>query len=297
MKPFYQVKPFYQACLGFLLLAAPVGLVAKGPVQFEAQAKSVVKPSLKSLAQMSEAEIDAWLKSLKGKSFVQRIEAVSERALGTPYVGGPLGEGASAPYDKKPLINLKQVDCVTFCEQTLALALSPTYKQAVQTLQKIRYDKGEIKMECRNHYFMADWIPHNAWLLTDISARLPGATPLTRTISHKTFFANQGFQGIQVRQPDRTLTISYIPEDKLAQALPQLRSGDVGVLIQDLPGIFAAHTGLVIKKGDKLVLRNATSLSPLQVVDTPFEDLIASLKKSKRLIGMSFARPHTQPKP
>ncbi len=291
------MKPFYQACLGFLLLAAPVGLLAGGLSQPVAQAKPVNKPSLKSLAQMSEAEIDSWLKSLKGKSFVQRIEAVSERALGTPYFLGPLGEGPSAPYDQKPLIDLKRVDCVTFCEQTLALALSPNYKQAVQTLQKIRYDKGEIKMECRNHYFMADWIPHNAWLLTDISSRLPGATPLTRTISHKNLFASQGFKGIQVRQKDRTLTMSYIPEDKLAQVLPQLHSGDVGVLIQDLPGIFAAHTGLVIKKGDQLFLRNATSLAPQRVVDTPFEDLIASLKKSKRLIGMSFARPHPQPKP
>lgn len=291
------MKPFYQACLGLLFLAAPVSWLAAGLSLSPAQAASAAKPALKSLAQMSEAEIDIWLKSLKGKSFVQRIDAVSERALGTPYFLGPLGEGPTAPYDQKPLINLKQVDCVTFCEQTLALALSPNYKQAVQTLQKIRYDKGEIKMECRNHYFMADWIPHNAWLLTDISARLPGATPITRTISHKNLFASQGFKGIQVRQPDRTLTISYIPEDKLAEALPQLQTGDIGVLIQDLPGIFAAHTGIVIKKGGKFFLRNATSLEPRKVVDTPFDVLIASLQKSKRLIGMSFARPHTQPKP
>ncbi|MGE3726524.1 MAG: N-acetylmuramoyl-L-alanine amidase-like domain-containing protein [Candidatus Sericytochromatia bacterium] len=291
------MRPFYQACLGLLLLAGPVGLLSGGPVLPVAQAKSVAKPQLKSLAQMSEAEIDLWLKSHKGQSFVQRIEAVSERALGTPYFLGPLGEGPSAPYDQKPLVDLKRVDCVTFCEQTLALALSSSYKQAVQTLQKIRYDKGEVKMECRNHYFMADWIPHNAWLVKDISAQLPGAHKLTRTISHQNLFASQGFKGIQVRQKDRTLSISYIPEDQLEKALPHLQSGDVGVLIQDLPGIFAAHTGLVIKKGDKLFLRNATSLEPRQVVDTPFADLIVSLKKSKRLIGMSFARPHAQPKP
>lgn len=290
------MKPVYQACLGLLLLAAPLGLWGTVPVT-PAQARSVAPVSMRPLAQMSEIEIDRWLQSLKGKSFVQRIEAVSERALGTPYFLGPLGEGPNAPYDQKPLIDLKRVDCVTFCEQTLALALSPTYGQAVQTLQKIRYDKGEIKMECRNHYFMADWIPHNAWLVSDISARLPGAMPLTRTISHQNLFASQGFKGIQVRQKDRTLTLHYVPEDKLDQALPHLQSGDIGVLIQDLPGIFAAHTGLVIKKQGKLYLRNATSLAPRQVVDTPFADLITSLKKSKRLMGMSFARPHAQPKP
>jgi hypothetical protein len=288
------MRPFQKACLTLLFLAAPLGVFTSlSTVQPPAQATA--KSKAKALDQMSQSEIDAWLKTLKGKPFTQRIEAVSERALGTPYFLGPLGEGPGAPFDSKPLVNLQKVDCVTFCEQTLALALSPNYQAAVKILQRIRYEKGEIKMECRNHYFMADWIPNNAWLVEDITPRLPGAVKIARTISHKNLFANQGFKGIQVRKPDRSLEMAYIPEDKLEMALPALKSGDIGVLIQDLPGIFAAHTGIVIRKGSKWVLRNATSLKPNQVVDTPFEELIKSLKKSKRLIGMSFARPKVRP--
>lgn len=259
-----------------------------------------VKPSPPSvstqpLAALSETELNHWLHSLRHKSLLERLDKVSERALGTPYFLGPLGEGPQGRFDKKPLIDLRRVDCVTFCEQSLALALSPDYATAVKVLQKIRYEQGRIAMESRNHYFMTDWIPNNAWLVEDITPQLPGAEVLERTISHRQLFASQGFKGLQHVKPDRRVSKHYLPEERLESILPHLKTGDIGVLIQDAPGIFAAHTGLVIRKGDQLYLRNATSLPPRQVVDTPFETLIASLKKSKRLIGMSFARLRANP--
>ena len=278
-----------------LLLSLLLLCALHGPAPATPQAIPAHQRAEKPLSAMSEAEINHWLKQLSPKPWLERLERISARALGTPYKLGPLGEGENAPYDRQPLINLQQVDCVTFCEQSLALALAPNYRDAVKILQKIRYQHGEIKMECRNHYFMADWIPNNRWLVEDISALLPGAVPLERTISHKTLFENQGFQGIQVRQPNRTLQIKYVPEDQLEKVLPRLKSGDIGVLIQNRPGIFAAHTGLVIRKGQEVFLRNATSLQPEQVVDTPFSALIQALKKSERLIGMSFARPRLKP--
>jgi hypothetical protein len=286
-------KSFALSLLLLCGLSRPVPAAPTTPVRNTPQ----IQPTTdKPLAAMSEAEINHWLKQLSRKPWLERLELVSARALGTPYKLGPLGEGPNAPYDRQPLINLQQVDCVTFCEQSLALALAPDYKEAFKILQKIRYQRGEIKMECRNHYFMADWIPNNHWLVADITPHLPGALTLERTISHKTLFANQKFEGLQVRQPDRTLKIKYVPEDQLEKVLPLLKSGDIGVLIQNRPGIFAAHTGLVIRKGQQLYLRNATSLAPEQVVDTPFGTLIESLKKSQRLIGMSFARPHLKPR-
>lgn len=244
----------------------------------------------KPLQTMSTAEIDRFLADLPMDP-VARIERASAQAMGTPYRLGPLGEGAGAPYDSKPLIDFKAVDCVTFCEQTLALALSTSYADTVETLQKIRYKNGEIKMECRNHYTLADWTVNNQWLMKDITATLPGHQWLTRTISHQKLFAAQHFEGIQVREPDRQIKAAYIPENQLMAVLPQIKSGDMAVLIQDHEGIFAAHTGFMIQKEGQWVFRNATSIGPKQVVDTPFAVLVDSLKKSKRLIGMSFIRP------
>ena len=247
----------------------------------------------KPLQAMQSEEINQFLQSLP-PTLIERIEQVSAQAKGTPYFLGPLGEGPDAPFDKKPLINLKQVDCVTFCEQTLALALSQNHEQAVRVLQKIRYKAGEIKMECRNHYTMADWTVNNRWLMEDISERLAGHQWLSRTISHQQLFAAQKFVGIQVREPDRLTRIAYIPDTHIESILPQLKSGDMGVLIQNHPGIFAAHIGFMIQKEGQWFYRNATSIGPKEVVDTPLAELITSLKKSKRLIGMSFVRPRPE---
>lgn len=252
--------------------------------------------TVKPLARMNRSEIDAWLPGLRRLPLNQRMAAVSARALDTPYFLGPLGEGPEGTFDKKPMIDLTRVDCVTFCEQTLALSLSNSYAQAYETLQRIRYKGGqkaaERLMETRNHYFMADWVPNNAWLVSDITAGLPGHQPLTRTISHQQLFASQNFTGIHVRQPDRTLTIQYVPDTALAGIEKHLQSGDIGVLIQNHPGIFAAHTGMMYRLADgRWVFRNATSIGPKKVVDTPWPELIAALQKSERLIGMAFVRP------
>lgn len=263
------------------------------PVATDQPLKTAAKRVHQPLQAMSPQEVSQFLADLP-RDPIQRIEQVSAQALGTPYVLGPLGEGPEAPYDKKPLINLQQVDCVTFCEQTLALALSHNYKDTVQTLQKIRYKNGEIKMECRNHYTLADWTINNQWLMEDITPRLPGHQWLTRTISHQKLFAMQKFEGITVREPDRVVKAAYIPEADIESVLSQLRSGDMAVLIQDQPGIFAAHTGFMIRKNDQWVFRNATSLTPKQVVDTPLPVLLKALKESKRLIGMSFVRPRPE---
>ncbi len=275
---------------GFLALALLAGAANfTPPLVAQALTPVVQKP----LQQMSTSDVDRFLKTLPPR-LVPRIEAVSAQARNTPYLLGPLGEGAGAPYDSKPLIDLTQVDCVTFCEQTLALALSQSYGEAVKTLQKIRYKAGEIKMECRNHYTMADWTVNNRWLMKDVTPELPGHQWLTRTISHKKLFEMQKFKGIQVREPDRTLKVAYIPENHLHRVVSRLKSGDVGVLIQDREGIFAAHTGFMIRQNNRWVYRNATSIGPKKVVDTPFPTLINSLKKSKRLVGMAFIRPRSE---
>src|SRR4051794_15807463 len=68
-----------------------------------------------------------------------RIEAVSERFLGTPYKLGPLGEGPDGEFDRDPLARYDQFDCTTLVETTLALALESDLTAAERTLQKIRY--------------------------------------------------------------------------------------------------------------------------------------------------------------
>lgn len=248
------------------------------------------------LYNMSKSDINNLLQTISKKSLIERLEIISEKTKGTPYFLGPLGEGLQSTYDKNPLIDLTRVDCVTFVEQTLALALSNNYDTAFETLQKIRYKSAEIKIEKRNHYFMADWVINNHWLVNDVTKNIGGdlAKPLTRTISHEKFFANSVYQGIKAQEPDRNITINYIPKDKLSLIADKLQSGDIAAFVINSEGIFVSHTGLIIKnKAGDIFFRNATSIGQKQVVDLPYEQLIEYLKNSKRNMGLVFIRPKT----
>lgn len=80
-------------------------------------------------------------------------EFAAEKYIGAPYVLGPLGEGASAPYDTDPLRRDDAFDCLTFVETVLA-------DSSGIDLQKIRYDDGRIDWFARNHWTETEWIPN-----------------------------------------------------------------------------------------------------------------------------------------
>ena len=93
-----------------------------------------------------------------GAALSTRLEQMSARFLGTPYVHSPLGEGEGV--DPDPLIRFDAVDCLTFVEETIALSLAPTPSEVEPLLDRVRY--GEHRAyEDRNHLMEAEWLPHN----------------------------------------------------------------------------------------------------------------------------------------
>lgn len=243
--------------------------------------------------QMSVKAIDEDIRLVQQKnlSMSEKMDYYSARFLGAPYVLQCEGDGPNARYETEPLLNLKEVNCMTYCEIVMALSLADYYEDMFNILQHIRYRQGIIGMATRNHYTMADWLPANAWCLDDVTQQVGGndATKLTRTITHKSFFGTKGITDIPVCLPDRELTISYIPKAKLAANQTQLQTGDIVALIQNREGIFSAHMLLIIKKGGQTFFRHA-SWNAKKVIDTPFEEYMASISKKNRILGMSFMR-------
>lgn len=225
----------------------------------------------------------------------EKMVYYSQRFLGAPYELYCEGDGPYARYDTRPLLNLKRLNCMTYCEIVLALSLADYYEDFVNILQHIRYRHGIIGMASRNHYTMADWLPANSWCLEDVTQRVGGndALLVTRTISHLRFFAGKGFTDLPVVFPDRQVTIAYIPLARLAAHQDSLRSGDIVALIQDRPGIFSAHMLLVIRDQRGLIFRHA-SQSAGRVLDVPFAEYVAGLMKNPRYMGMSFMRVREQ---
>ena len=191
-------------------------------------------------------------KGFHGMALKQRIEDVSKAFLGTPYKRGPMGEGPKGEFERKPLMNIGAVDCTTFVEQVMALALEGNISEAESTLQGIRYKNGVISYETRNHFPEADWIPNNiaAGYIRDITREVAGnkTRTVTRTISKAKWYSEKtekdlwGFDNLSPEKrtelvikwrelgnkfPDEKITLDYLPLQDLPEFLNKIPSGAI----------------------------------------------------------------------
>lgn len=198
------------------------------------------------LFQLSQEQLDAYLARQQG-TFEERLADVAHRSVGTPYAASPLGEGPGGEYDKDPLMDLTRVDCVTFCEQTIAMAASDSYKEASDLLQKIRYRGGKVDFETRNHFMIADWMANNTWC-RDVSGDLGVETKaLTRTISRRDFFDRVKAPKLGHSIPDQEMTIHYVPAAQASAAVSHLKTPALIIFIGKKPEwLFELHTGLYL---------------------------------------------------
>jgi hypothetical protein len=154
------------------------------PTAATSQPDPSLDPALdaKPLYQFSEAEIDVYLNHVRRAEpdLRKRVVAIARKNIGQPYKLYLLGEAPFETIDPEPVYCLHHSDCVVFVEHTLAMALSDSWQQFLEVLQRIRYKDGHISVLTRNHYTEADWNPHNAWLVRDSTAELASAAAETR---------------------------------------------------------------------------------------------------------------------
>ena len=243
---------------------------------------------------LDHSQIDSLLTvtAAKNMTITERMHFYSDLFLGMPYDLVCSGDGVDALYESKPLVNFHETNCMVYCEHVLALSISDSWDNFFNNLQQIRYKDGIIGMRTRNHYTMADWLPENSWLLKDVTALVAGSMtrPVTRTISHKKFFAGKGITDMRYVLPDRVITIDYIPKADLLDIIPNLRDGDIGALIFDnKDDIFSAHMFMFYIKDGALVTRESSS-SKMTTFETPYPEWADKIKSSQRYIGISLMR-------
>ncbi len=226
----------------------------------------------------------------------ERIQYLSERGLGTPYLIFNLGEGAGSSPDPDPTIDFARTDCMTFCEHTLALAISTDYPQMYNKLQQIRYKDGKISYTTRNHYTIADWLPNNSWLLYDATPEIgPGLTrTMSKTIDRKSFYKNNGVaeENLADAPGPMDYKVSHIPTENLMHAAPNLKGGEIASIVTTHPAVISAHMGIIVRdEWDNLIFRHASSPPETgEVMDEKFSEVVQRLEKSKSRVGMIFMR-------
>jgi hypothetical protein len=224
---------------------------------------------------LSHARVDRLLaKTKSGGSLGKRIEVFSRHFLGCPYTINPLIGSRSEP--EAFVASLAGFDCVTYIETILELSRASTADEFDDWLRKVRYQSGSVQWIRRNHY-MTGWIRSNQ----------RGKHPLT-------IIAPDGVRTV-VRErnlhelpglPPGPMRFECIPKPAIRKLAPHVQTGDLIFFVSTRPDLDIFHCGILVRDGERLLLRHA-SRSKGGVVE---QDLNAFLK-ANRMAGIIVVRP------
>lgn len=241
--------------------------------------------------------------------------------LGTPYVANTLEKDG----EENLLINLKEVDCLTLVEYTLAQALCSNSTQEKESsnflkkdsssvdsssdvslfahnLQKIRYRNGIIDGYPSRLHYTSDWIDNGIrqGFLQDITAE---HSPNTLTLSlsymstHPQLYkklADSPENVARMAEQEKAITgkvVHWLPKSKLPEAgLPWIKDGDIIAITTKLPGLDIAHMGIAKYVDGNLHLLHASStLGKVVISDEPLNHILNNKKSwtGIRVVRMS----------
>ena len=220
--------------------------------------------------------------------------------LETPYVAATLENGL----DEKLVINLRQLDCTTFAENTLALARTvkldkKDFESFVAELQKIRYRDGiRNQYPSRLHYF-SEWIQnnHKRGIVSELVNQngVKSDKAINYMSTHPADYPvlkehPELIPAIAKQEKELTKTgFMYFPKSNIANLYRYLQHGDIIALTSSIDGVDVNHVGIIIKKGNEFHLLHAPlSGKKVLVSDGPITDF---LKPQSKNSGIMIARP------
>jgi N-acetylmuramoyl-L-alanine amidase-like len=230
-----------------------------------AQPRSLSRRRIQELLSIAES----------GASAGARIEAVSKEFLGLPYSSTLVG---SAEEPEVFVASLDKFDCVTYIETVLSIACTSNPSQFAEFLRHLRYDRGRVAWDRRNHY-MTQWIRNNRrnGALREISARVPGRTK-TRVLN------------IICGLPALSARFKCVPKQAIKRFESQLQTGDLIFFASTRKHLDVFHCGLLIREDGDLRMRHA-SRSRQSVVEQDLDEFL----KSNRMAGVIVVRPTGDP--
>jgi hypothetical protein len=234
--------------------------------------------------------------------------------MGSTFVGATYRPGTlEAPGPERLIINLRELDCVTFVENVLALVrflrhegtgllADPPAARAryEQYLRDLRYRGGIIDgYPSRLHYF-SEWLAENerGGRIRQITRKLGGtsdAEPIDFMSTHPSAYRQLEEPGVldAVRAMEsrlnRGLPRWYIPENRIGAVAAHIRNGDVIAATSTVGGLDVAHTGFALWRGGKLHLLHAPLVGrSVEISEQPLAERILAITSQD---GIMVARP------
>ncbi len=239
------------------------------------------------------------------------VVRIGETFVGTPYAPYTL----EVPGAERLVIELEELDCVTFVENVLALArfvqTVPDPLLVARTggrqrplfswqLEDIRYRGGELgQYPSRLHYF-SEWISDNdaMGLVRDVSQELGGVAedePIDFMTTHADSYRQLGEDPAflrELREVESRLSAQpryYVPEGRIALIEDRIQDGDIIAATSTVAGLDIAHTGIALWKDGRLHLLHAPLAGGVvQISEVPLAERIQRIGGQD---GVMVARP------
>ena len=212
------------------------------------------------------------------------IEDVLEQTAlffqGAPYVANTLDLNK----EESLVVNLREMDCVTFVENVLALSLS-TYNDSLseeyflKKLTEIRYRNKVIKDYSSRLHYTSDWIFENQKdnLLQNISQTLGGIKE-TKQInfmsSHQSAYkqlVNDDAMLSKITQTEKIINdrggFYYLPKDLIEEKAKDIPHMAVIGIVTAIDGLDTSHIGFAYHEKGRLTFLHASSTKQKVVID------------------------------
>jgi hypothetical protein len=242
---------------------------------------------------------------IPGRNAAETAVQTASTLLGKPYVYHTL-EGNQT---EQLVVNLREFDCTTFIETTLALALAdqelPTKYSPSQLepafrryLTRIRYRNGTIDGYASRLHYLSDWLRDNErkGILQDVTREI-GGIPVQKDVYYMTAAVHKYppladpavyKQMAQVQTDISQQPFYFIPKKNFKALESKFREGDIIMLTAARPGLDMRHVGYATWRNGRLHLLHASS-DHKKVVLT-HQPLSEYLMANKRLSGVRVAR-------
>lgn len=235
------------------------------------------------------AKIEAVLNKVKGIPDVrERLIAVTQEFIGTPYVGGTL----NIPPKEQLYVSTTGLDCLTFVETAISLTEAsgkenPRLDDYLKTLLNIRYRNGEIDGFPSRLHYLSEWALDNdrRGNIKEISGEFDRSEKRVKTLDFMTkhrqlyppLVSDDVFKAIQKNESAlKNLQYYIIPTAEVNNAAKSfLKSGDMVAIETNKPGLDASHVGIInIKNGIPYLIHASSKYKKVINDSNPLKDYL-----------------------
>ena len=246
--------------------------------------------------------------TLAEKPINEVIVAIGKSFIGTDYAAHSLEEDGA----EHLVVNMRVLDCVSFYENSLALARCIKLKRLTfddykAQLQFIRYRGGIINgYPSRLHYTVDYWFDNERKGvlkivtndLADKKSLRPIPTPINFMTSHRSLYqqlSNDSFFEAmkQVEEEIGKRVAFFIPKERVRESEEKMRTGSLIGITTTTPGLDISHTGIAVRMANGAVhLMHAPDVgSKVQITESPLHEYLAHHPKQTGIIVAEALEP------